>query len=877
MNAIRPPPAGSSDFESMPSSQNAPARSASQQQQQHSIQPPPAKKRKIVLVQSAKNGGAGMQGTAAGVGQPGAPASRSASDSHVVRSQKDKTTAYKHHPHANTLLLAPLNKARVVKSSQGDESDPPESAYAHHGYQHQHNSKPPTGPAFKIASSSPLSSHTSMPAQRKVSSGSGTAAKKTIIVKPLGSMNAQQVGSAQVETWNPLNQGVAAEGSGTAAMRHVSGSSSLSSLPASYAGGKGKSSIIEESQSESEMKGVNSQALDSEEDDSEADETFMDDDIDLLFSKRRNQRLPKNAASTIGGLAGSTPVRVRNTPKKLPAKRLEDLLEDLFEAEDSIPSAEEIRENNGSWSNTFFETIRQPSSSSTDSAAAPPTIVLKQAACVKILRLIKGSARKFEDIARSEVLDRAALEKQFPPPRQLYELDQKSLLRLLKLLEKTAVAAEGVQPVPAHTAPTEAGGPSAAKAAGKKGAGSKKVSPTKGRKRKISSSPAKEDEDEIADPDVDGDDTVMLPADPLQSSPRSEIHQSTSKAAAHDSSVTKAGSRAKFLASANLLMRSTLAAECIFAIMSGHEPPKVLLAEDIIQTALEPVKACVELIIIPYAEAASEAILTGSTAPFFAELAADIAPEKPAGKKGKKSKQAPPAATDAEAFGSAVKCMEEISKIYELTHSALVGIQWMCLSENVPLSDAVAITLVYLSLKPFFMAEPDSASFSTSSKNKEKSAATKRTTERLIDALGGIAAFTKLRRPCLSVLRLIFAKDAQQRTWIIEEILTSLIKLPDVKKGRRSYRLSNSASVHPVSALLMQLVQSAAHIAAPSASMINLDTTARQIAQQSSPGPEGEDVEGEDVGKTGQPKLQGYSLEGCSAAAQSVASFFVGR
>jgi len=73
----------------------------------------------------------------------------------------------------------------------------------------------------------------------------------------------------------------------------------------------------------------------------------------------------------------------------------------------------------------------------------------------------------------------------------------------------------------------------------------------------------------------------------------------------------------------------------------------------------------------------------------------------------------------------------------------------------------------------------------------------------------------------------IFANHEDQRSWIIEEILTSLIQLSDTKQkagqfryvnNTRSYKknltfcsLRDGRSIKTVSALLLQLVQTSAH------------------------------------------------------------------
>lgn len=57
----------------------------------------------------------------------------------------------------------------------------------------------------------------------------------------------------------------------------------------------------------------------------------------------------------------------------------------------------------------------------------------------------------------------------------------------------------------------------------------------------------------------------------------------------------------------------------------------------------------------------------------------------------------------------------------------------------------------------------------------------------------------------------IFANHDDQREWIIEEILTSLIKLSDTKQKAGQFRLRDGRTIRTVSALLLQLVQTSSH------------------------------------------------------------------
>ena len=67
-----------------------------------------------------------------------------------------------------------------------------------------------------------------------------------------------------------------------------------------------------------------------------------------------------------------------------------------------------------------------------------------------------------------------------------------------------------------------------------------------------------------------------------------------------------------------------------------------------------------------------------------------------------------------------------------------------------------------------------------------------------------------------------FARYEAQRQWIIEEILSSIVKIPDQSGPRMRFqyvlsqhsadqRLANGSSIHIMSALLLQLLQASAY------------------------------------------------------------------
>lgn len=75
------------------------------------------------------------------------------------------------------------------------------------------------------------------------------------------------------------------------------------------------------------------------------------------------------------------------------------------------------------------------------------------------------------------------------------------------------------------------------------------------------------------------------------------------------------------------------------------------------------------------------------------------------------------------------------------------------------------------------------------------------------DSAVGVQKFDGIRSVAMDMLCQIFLMKPQQRQGIIDEILTSLEKLPVGKQSARQFKLSDGGSIQPVSALIMRLVQ----------------------------------------------------------------------
>ncbi|KAJ2717154.1 Sister chromatid cohesion protein 2 [Coemansia spiralis] len=71
--------------------------------------------------------------------------------------------------------------------------------------------------------------------------------------------------------------------------------------------------------------------------------------------------------------------------------------------------------------------------------------------------------------------------------------------------------------------------------------------------------------------------------------------------------------------------------------------------------------------------------------------------------------------------------------------------------------------------------------------------------------------FESIRRSSQALLRGVFELHAEQRAWILEEVLASLVKLPAQKCAQSAYRVVGGRAVQFASVLLLQLLQATAH------------------------------------------------------------------
>ncbi|KAM5348224.1 hypothetical protein ACJ41O_008048 [Fusarium nematophilum] len=188
------------------------------------------------------------------------------------------------------------------------------------------------------------------------------------------------------------------------------------------------------------------------------------------------------------------------------------------------------------------------------------------------------------------------------------------------------------------------------------------------------------------------------------------------------------------------------AARTCLRILSGGREDKQLYSETVIQRCVDIFRTATQDIVMPLVELRP----SGSSAAVFKLL----------------SKHKKPIAT------IFVCCQKLFALLAELV-------------TKIELSDTVINSLEFIASRLIFM---ENAHF-------EK------------DSVVGVQKFDGIRSVAMDMLCQIFLIKPQQRQGIVNEILTSLEKLPVGKQSARQFKLSDGRSIQPVSALIMRLVQ----------------------------------------------------------------------
>ncbi|PWN45724.1 hypothetical protein IE81DRAFT_167089 [Ceraceosorus guamensis] len=543
---------------------------------------------------------------------------------------------------------------------------------------------------------------------------------------------------------------------------------------------------------------------------------YESDDVDLILTSSSGQnKTPSTSASR--GRRHGTMVRisgglVKSATRRAPTQRLSDLMEDLFEADDSLPDRSDLANMDSSThlpppSDQFFELQM--------GTGVPKSSVLRD-----LQRAIRAAARIRVPSAGGRAASASPEKQQIPgAPARLSDLDPQRLGRLLRIVERAVRIAENVEVLPVMDASSavasrakaktkrKANGQGKARGANKRARGSS-GSASRSPARDSDATPPLEEEDQDAHHNQRasggfdrGDASASMPG----RSP-SAAASSLGTPPLDDDPVTQ---QLALSGRINLITYGVLAADCCLTILTGDELPKHLASEDIVRPAFDAIKHSLERAILPFIEACAGG---GSNAvhPLLHLLVHDLAPT--AAKKGRtkaSTKSGKHVADPAESGRNpgAQACADAFARLFKSTCSALGQIQRLVKLQNMALSESLVISAVYAGIQPFFVLEPESGGLSEGKSEAAKGAARGRQAMTVLGA--GLGAMRSLRLPCLNLLRNVFARHQDMRQWIVEEILTSLIKLPDMRKSRRQHALRTGKSIHSVTALLLQLIQAA--------------------------------------------------------------------
>ena len=137
-------------------------------------------------------------------------------------------------------------------------------------------------------------------------------------------------------------------------------------------------------------------------------------------------------------------------------------------------------------------------------------------------------------------------------------------------------------------------------------------------------------------------------------------------------------------------------------------------------------------------------------------------------------------------FAAANEQKKHLSQLMQQISKALSLI--VALTAKLELPESIINSIEYLALQLLFV----------------ESASTEK------DSVLGSQKFESLRRIAMDVVSEIFSRYREQRMAILEDILSSLQKLPISRQHARQFRLSDGKSIQLVSALIMRLIQTAA-------------------------------------------------------------------
>ncbi|KAG8885372.1 Sister chromatid cohesion protein 2 [Tulasnella sp. 332] len=489
-----------------------------------------------------------------------------------------------------------------------------------------------------------------------------------------------------------------------------------------------------------------------------------------------------------------------------PMEKLTELLDDVFEAEDSLPAdAEQINLDNTKQLTQFFSRL-------TLNYAHP---LLSTTIIAKFTRLISQVARPTK---RLRLTSRDGTINTPAATAGLSDIEVGTFSRVLKLLSRSVKLGEDMDPF--------VGPPPLPKSASMSGDDSK---PVKGKKKadlkkkrpsKRAQSGSHVDDNDPGEPVDDGE----IDAEEAGSSRMGAITEDLEKLESQ----------------LHMSKEAILAADACLALLSADKLPKQLYSEELITNCYSLVKDQLAKIIYQFTEASAD--LHGDSSAVLIHVTT---------------------VDDAQSS----TCRQTIGEIFQCLSVVLPRITALISRTDLAMSESIIIHAIYIAIGPFFVAEFGTETNNRSSKDRNSL---------VLNALGGAAALRGLRLSALSLIRNIFALYPEQRSWIIEEILSSLIQLPNPKQKSGQFKLRDGRSIHTISALLLQLIQTSAHdarIEGLKFSGIRLQTLA-QSSQASAV-----DAQGSLLSDQDREEVVMYSsaLDSANSSAKSIIAFLTTR
>ncbi|KAF7422876.1 Sister chromatid cohesion protein 2 [Pleurotus ostreatus] len=418
----------------------------------------------------------------------------------------------------------------------------------------------------------------------------------------------------------------------------------------------------------------------------------------------------------------SSSKRTGDRDDRAPLERLISLIEDIFEAEDSLPTDVDITD----LPSAFFSPL----------TVDPQHPLLQSGIIRKLTKYITQVARppkRMQGLSGGPGTPRVK--------GRMAGIDVGILSRILKIVERSVHAGEDLDVFPGGPVIKQTQEREKTASPRKPTAKSKKVS----ERRSKSKTP------------VDSDDP--LPPSAPQSSNAADVEVDFEKLAR----------------TLELAKESVLAADCCMALLASDRLPKQIYSEELITSCLSTVKNQLTKAIYPFVEASTD-LDASHTHPTLYHLVKSTTASSTKAKNNRRL----------------------LGEVFQALSSILPRVNSLINAETVAMSDSIIIQAVYIAIGPFFVV--DSGEGDTKGKK-----------DSVVLNTFGKSAMRGLRLDALALIRSIFANHEEQRSWIIEEILSSLIKLSDAKQKAGQFRLRDGRSIRTVSALLLQLVQTSAH------------------------------------------------------------------